>query len=91
MKRSIGALILLSMVFAIPFTCLAHVASNEEQTLMALDVCSPGSHVATDAAPAVAEPVFDASAFQPINYLMENRTFAQPFMLIFLIDKPPIV
>jgi hypothetical protein len=91
MKRASGILILTCMIFTLPFICLTNVSSDEGPVLMTLDVCSLGCQATIDAAPALAELVFDVPALQHVTSLTEDSSVSNPFVLAFLIDKPPIV
>jgi len=90
MSKMLSAILLLSMVAALPFSCLAVVSTSAEQAIMALDVCGPDSPYGVDAAPALTEPVNVLLTLSPSSYTPAAEPHAGAFVFAVSIDKPPV-
>jgi|GEM_PF-6923131 hypothetical protein len=91
MRRIVGGLILLAIVFTLPFVNIAQISEPSGEMIMTLDICSMHSQANTSDTSTIAEPFFDVSSFQPEAEFPENTFFVQDYIFSSRIDKPPTV
>jgi hypothetical protein len=89
--RLVCSLLLLAFLAGIPFVGIAPLQKSSGETIALLDVCSPNSPGSMDNINAIAEPVFDITAFLPVIHVPENPGIVLDLMVPSRIYRPPTV
>jgi hypothetical protein len=88
-KRTVGGVMLLALVVALPFFHIALIHSCTGETIATLDVCSTHSQVTASDLSTLAEPFFQLSEFISTAGFPETIHYIQDYVFSSQVDKPP--